>query len=94
MKKKIADTCDELKDTLLRKNADYGNSALTPPILCPSLTAFEGIMVRLGDKFARLKNLNVGHKDSVGESVRDTIKDIAGYCVLALIEIDKDKRDE
>ena len=85
---KIDTVCKELNDVLNKKNADYGDSALTLPVLCKNLTSYDGIMVRLGDKFLRLRNLNGGHKDSVGESIRDTILDIAGYCVLALIALD------
>lgn len=76
--------CDSLKSTLLAKNANYGSSAFQRPLLAPSLDPGTAIMVRLSDKIARLETLLSGEPDRVGESVRDTILDIAGYCVLYL----------
>lgn len=75
----------ELQTLLISKNARYGNSALTPPALCPVLTAKEGILVRLGDKFARLRQLTITDEVVAEEPLRDTVKDVIGYCVLWLI---------
>ena len=68
---------DEL---LKRKNADYGNSynesrrEFGP-------TAF---LLRINDKFARLKTLTNSEAKVNDESVEDTIADIIGYCTLEL----------
>ncbi len=42
------------------------------------------ILVRMSDKVARIAALNAGETDRVGESLADTVRDLAGYCVLWL----------
>lgn len=86
---KIDTACSNLCCTLKRKNADYGNSALTAPPLVKSMSAIDGIMVRLGDKFSRLRNLYGSNSMRVNESLKDTILDIAGYCILATIAMEE-----
>ena len=81
---RIGNACDRLKELLISKNQNYGNSALTPPPLADVSTK-TAILVRLGDKFKRLQQLTHGEQDKVGESLKDTIQDIAGYCILFLI---------
>ena len=81
---KIYRKCVELSSLLIRKNQNYGNSALTAPPLA-DVSIQTGILVRLGDKFKRLQQLTHGEQDKVGESLKDTIQDIAGYCILYLI---------
>lgn len=81
---KIYRKCVELSSLLISKNQNYGNSALTPPPLA-DVSIQTGILVRLGDKFKRLQQLTHGEQDKVGESLKDTIQDIAGYCILYLV---------
>lgn len=76
--------CGELQEILVSKNQNYGNSALTAPPLA-DVSIQTGILVRLGDKFKRLQQLTHGEQDKVGESLKDTIQDIAGYCILYLV---------
>lgn len=44
-----------------------------------------GVVVRLSDKIARLKNLTLNDKSPKNESVRDTFMDIAGYAIIGLM---------
>lgn len=81
---KIAQTCMAMSRLLLAKNKNYGNSALTAPPLA-DVSIQTGILIRLGDKFKRLQQLTHGEHDKVGESLKDTIQDIAGYCILYLV---------
>lgn len=81
----IRSVCDDLRETLLRKNSDYGSSVFNPPVLNTSLSAESAIHVRLSDKFARLSNLLSSQKEAANESIEDTFLDIAGYCVLELV---------
>lgn len=92
IKDKIDTACSNLCGILQRKNADYGNSALEKPCLVNNMTSLDGIMVRLGDKFSRLRTIYGAENHQTNESVQDTLTDIAGYCILALIA--SDKRDE
>ena len=67
--------------TLLRKNADYGGSALYQPMLIPALNAQRALLVRMSDKIARIQSLqNKGPE--VAESLEDTVLDLANYCLL------------
>ncbi len=85
----ITSECETLKKTLLNKNANYGNSALESPFFTDFVSPEIAIMVRMSDKVARLKRLFSGEVDKVGESIQDTLLDLAGYCILARIAIDR-----
>lgn len=74
----IALECDELKELLLRKNAAYGDSALSPLRVFSRADAVEQIKVRIDDKLSRLSR---GHELS-DESLDDTVRDLMGYLVL------------
>ncbi|MBA9027542.1 nucleotide modification associated domain-containing protein [Peribacillus huizhouensis] len=87
---RIAQICDEVKELLIRKNRDYGDSFAKQ-------FAKYGVMsglIRMDDKMSRLDNLIGGAQDSVGESVEDTLCDLAGYAILTLLEARKKKRSE
>ena len=49
------------------------------------VSAFLGCLVRMTDKFIRIQNLIKNPKnDMVGESVRDTLFDLASYALIAV----------
>jgi hypothetical protein len=72
---------------LEKKNADYGRSY-------DKLRAEHGqisFVIRLGDKYNRIKQLTSNDVKVKDESIQDTIKDIIGYCILELAYLeDKD----
>ena len=82
----IKDTCDEIKNLLLRKNHDYGNS-FAKQYEKYGLTSG---LIRLDDKMNRLETLR-NNEAQVQESIEDTVADIAGYAILLLIELRKDR---
>ena len=75
---------EAMYDTYKAKNADYGDSFNVTRNEFPN-----AILIRLNDKFLRLKQLykNGMHAEVKNESVKDTLLDIANYCVLELIAI-------
>jgi len=76
---------DTMFDTFKAKNHDYGNS------FAKTFKEF-GIMapvVRMNDKMERIKQLIKSDAQVKDESIRDTILDLANYCVLTLVELDK-----
>lgn len=78
---------DELHRIYVAKNKDYGNS------FGESIDEFGIIagVVRIGDKYNRLKTLAKGHEPLVNdESMVDTLKDMANYCLLTIIELEAD----
>jgi hypothetical protein len=83
---RIAQTCLDLTDLLLRKNKDYGSSAWDSPVLVPSMPAKEALLVRMSDKVKRISTLTQAPNQTgeVPESLTDSIRDLAGYCLLWL----------
>ena len=75
------DVIDELGNLLISKQRDYGpgniNNAYGGPI--------NGLMVRMGDKFERLKNLLASGHAPQHESIEDSFKDLANYCIIAMM---------
>lgn len=74
---------EEMGDLYEKKNTAYGNS------FAESYEEFGLIssIVRLSDKFKRLKSLyKKPDIDDIGESIDDTIKDMACYCIMTMIE--------
>lgn len=67
---------------LLEKNAAYGSSVFNPiSVFARGMDPLDQIHVRMDDKLARLK---MGHEIS-DESSTDTIRDLAGYCIIELV---------
>lgn len=77
----------ELSETLLNKNENYGNAAFFAPLF-NELSPIDALYVRLSDKVFRLHSLRNGVEDKVNESIRDTLKDLAGYAILILASED------
>lgn len=76
----------ELLDTVIRKNIDYGSS------FDKGVKDFgvPGFLIRLYDKENRIKNLSVQSDDGlVQESLYDTLLDLAGYSLLTLILVER-----
>jgi len=67
-----------MTDLLISKQRDYGHG---------NINAFGtyGVLVRLSDKIERLKNLMSNVIDPTNESVVDTLQDMVGYCVIAMM---------
>lgn len=73
---------DEVGNLLITKQLDYGpgniNNAFGGPI--------NGLLVRIGDKFERLKNLFKKNKAiPQHESIEDSFKDLANYAVIGIM---------
>jgi hypothetical protein len=68
----------ELARMVIDKQRDYGTE---------NILAFEekGIVVRMNDKIARLKNLVWGNRIPNNETLDDTYRDLAGYSIVALM---------
>ena len=93
---KIQKQCDILADLLKRKNADYGDSFSERPYLLPNITTNVSAYIRLSDKFHRLRTLlNIEEPDrKVDETIEDTLRDVAGYCLLLLADCGKEGAKE
>lgn len=74
--------CDEIHQLYLRKNADYGNAFAEARETIPFYT-----LGKLHDKFSRYKNLTLGEKAKVDESIEDTLLDLANYAIMEVAEL-------
>lgn len=74
--KLITEECDKVKELLLAKNREYGNSALQPKRVFAKSSRTEQIKVRIDDKLSRLAN------DSEKTIKEDTVQDLIGYLIL------------
>lgn len=83
-RRRIAQIGTEIVALLLKKNADYGQSAWQPPLLAPEQAPDVGIRVRMSDKIQRLQRLLAGNTAEVNESIADSFRDLAGYAILWL----------
>lgn len=80
--------CKELNDLYARKNHDYGNS------FHASYTE-DGLLmakIRIGDKYNRFKSLIKSDQKVKEESIRDTLIDMANYCIMTVIELDGEQK--
>ena len=76
---RITETCDDLKELLLRKNASYGNSVGNPVNIFSKQSREEQIRCRIDDKLSRIMRGG----DELNE---DTLLDTIGYLILLKIE--------
>lgn len=78
----------QIHDIYVKKNHDYGDSFSRSYQKYGIIAA----MVRMEDKWNRLDNLVKGEKQMVSdESIRDTLLDLAGYCIMTAMELDKQR---
>lgn len=79
----------ELTELYAKKNKAYGNSFGETFNKLGLISA----VTRISDKYNRLctlvKNTNI---DNLGESIDDTLRDLASYCIMTVIELDKNKK--
>ena len=84
------DYTDKLADILAKKNAAYGD-AFGKSI---EKYGYVAALVRMSDKWNRLNTLMLDSNgiDNLGESVQDTLLDLAVYCVLTMAELDNEDK--
>ena len=77
----VWEVMDDIGNLLITKQLDYGpgniNNAHGGPI--------NGLLVRIGDKFERLKNLFGKQSKPNFESIEDSFKDLANYAVIGIL---------
>ena len=77
---------EEMAEVYRKKNKDYGNSfhEVFKEWGYPSAGA------QIGHKYNRMKTLmTTTETPKVNESLRDTLLDMANYCIFTMMEIDK-----
>lgn len=84
----------EITDSLCRlyekKDKCYGGSFSTTYQKLGIISA----VTRISDKYNRLCNLATNPDiDNLGESIEDTLRDMASYCIMTLVEIKNGQRN-
>jgi len=82
----IACVCDDIKELLLYKNQQYGDSALNPSRIFSKASPVEQLLVRIDDKLNRIKK-----GAGLIATDEDVIQDLIGYLVLLKIALNKEK---
>ena len=79
----------ELAELYAKKNKAYGNSFGETFNKLGLISA----VTRISDKYNRLCTLATNTNiDNLGESIDDTLRDLASYCIMTVIELDKNKK--
>ena len=78
---------DIIKDTLIERGTKYDDAFHKTW----EEWGLDVTRIQLTIKLCRLKNLEYNRDNC--NSIRDTLIDIAGYCILSLIEIDREKEN-
>ena len=79
--------CKDLHDLYIKKNADYGNSFA-------DIYAEVGMPYAYGhlaEKLRRIRSLMNQPANVKGESMRDSLVDLANYTILTIVELDAQK---
>ena len=84
----ISAVCNDIKELLLYKNKQYGDSALNPSRIFSKASAVEQILVRIDDKLNRIQK----GAGLIGED-EDVIQDLIGYLVLLKIGLKHQKAE-
>jgi hypothetical protein len=84
-----AECCERMKEITAAKNADYTGGSADPFANFTDIeregicTTEQGFMVRMKDKFARIRSfIKLGVLQVKDETITDTLLDLANYCIL------------
>jgi hypothetical protein len=101
--KRFYELLDKIAETHSRKNSDYSKKSDPLSNLKSSETYFEvpawiGTAIRMSDKWERFTNLVKKRQRGEGpavkdESIKDTLEDLAVYCLLEVILIEESENN-
>jgi hypothetical protein len=82
----FASIAKDITDLYEKKDRAYGNSFGDTFQKLGIISA----VTRISDKYNRLCNLVTNEDiDNLGESIEDTLKDMAAYCIMTIMELKK-----
>lgn len=86
-----ANLCDFIHNLYARKNHDYGDSFSRTYESLGIISA----ATRITDKYNRFIEMAKGTKQLVNdETIRDTLIDMANYCLMTVMELDREAANE
>ena len=83
-------------EILKKKDADYsGDTPLSNFNMAKLLgiSPFQGVLLRMGDKFSRICSLSKKAGEVKEETIKDTLRDLAGYALIALAIRERENED-
>lgn len=81
----------ELSKMYKQKNSAYGDSFGTSFKKYGKISA----LTRISDKFNRFENLILNENiDANDEKVEDTLRDLASYCIMTIVEIESSSENK
>ena len=97
-KNRFSELIADMQDIQKRKNAGYAGQDNVDPwanfrlATLLGVPASVGCLVRMSDKFIRICNLIKNPKnEQVNESLKDTLIDLANYCLIAICLLEEEK---
>jgi hypothetical protein len=81
---------EEIRSIDIRKDHDYGSSFSNIYQKFGLLSS----VIRLNDKMSRLETLVSKEAQVKDESIRDTLLDMANYCIKTIVELDKEAQSK
>ena len=81
----IEEICESMKDLLIEKNRNYGDSATNPSNIFSKQSAVDAICARIDDKLMRISN------KGITDETEDTVSDLIGYLVLLKVALIKEE---
>ncbi|MDO4721408.1 MAG: nucleotide modification associated domain-containing protein [Peptostreptococcaceae bacterium] len=84
---KHRELCEELNQIYEQKNRDYGDSFSETYRILGILSA----VTRITDKVNRLQSLCTKEQKVSGERIIDTLKDLANYAMMTVMEIEREQ---
>lgn len=88
----ISTSMARIHEVLVKKNSDYGNSALSIPVLSPTTPVYVAILCRMSDKISRYYSIRDKQTVEVNETIEETISDFIGYAVLLWLAVYGDEQ--
>lgn len=89
--KQFKELAEEITTLYEVKDKAYGNSFGSTYEKLGIVSA----VTRISDKYNRLCNLATNKDiDNLGESIEDTLKDMAAYCIMTIMELKKNKEEK
>ena len=81
--KLIKEVSNSVRDLLIEKNTNYGDSATNPRNIFSKGSAIDSLCARIDDKLARIAN------KGINDETEDTVTDLIGYLILLKVAIKK-----
>jgi len=82
---RIVGVIEKVKDLLITKNRNYGDSAINPCRIMSKASPVEQLLVRIDDKLNRIKQ-----GAGLLATDEDVVLDLIGYFILLKVALDND----